>query len=729
MAAFETRGRRPSPSTSPDLDRFFNPRAVALVGASEDARKFGGRVLRRMLDFGGKRPIYPVNPRAEHILGMPAFASLSDLPSRPDHVGIAVPAQHVLGILQQCADLGIAFATVHTSGFAEAGTARGQALQAQIADLARRTGLRVMGPNSNGLVSFVHGFALSTTGAIANVQPEPGRIGIVAQSGGLGQVNVMYRALEQGLGISHEVSCGNQADLDALDFVDFMVADPHTDVILMVVESIGDGMKLKAVATRAARAQKPIVIVKLGRSESGREAAASHTGAMTGSDAVHSAAFRQFGLIRVDDCNELNAMAMMLRQRRWPDGRRAAAVAASGGHAVLLADLGGLLGIEWTRYGAGTQERLNTLIPDFGQVTNPTDLTTAATSVSGMFADALDIIAEDEAVDVVIPLFTINKESDIRSGAEFIGSTAKPAVMLWTGRCGDSDDLMPVELVRSGVPVFRDAMACLRAVRTAMDYGAFLERFAAWAESPPRPTGLDRDAAAALLKGRGGKAMNEQDSRRLLECYGFPRLRSEIVTSAEEARTLARRWPGPMVMKIASADITHKSDIGGVRLGVVSEDDAAVVYAELMEAASRHQPNAVIDGVLVQEMAESGVELVLGATNDPTFGPVISVGIGGIHVEILNDVVHRLAPVDADQAMDMLRDLRGFPVLAGARSTGARDIDAVRDLVVRLSWLIHDLAGEITEIDVNPLLVGEPGEGGQVLDALVIPGPGRTAAS
>lgn len=707
-------------SRGADLDRFFGPSSVAFVGATEDVRKFGGRVVRRMLDFGYAGRVYPINPKSESIFGMKAYASLADLPEAPDHVGIAVPARIVLDVLRQCAEMGVPFATVYTSGFGEAGNEAGAGLQAEMKDLAHRTGLRIMGPNCNGMVSFVHGFALTTTNTLAGPRLPAGGIGIVAQSGGLGQVNVMYRAIEMGLRISHQVSCGNQADLDVLDFVDYMVADPNTKVILMAVESIGEAAKLRRVARAAAEAKKPIAILKLGRSEAGRAAAASHTGALTGSDEVHSAAFRQYGLIRVEDCPELNQLAMLMRTGRLPEGRRAAAVAASGGHAVLLADLGGAMGVDWAEYGDETQERLNDLVPDFGQVGNPTDLTTAATGASGMFAKALSIIAEDRNVDFTIPLFTINKRDDIAAGAEFVRNSPVPAAMLWTGRCADDPDYTPEALAQTGVPVFRDTLACLKALRASVDYAEFLRRLPPGAEGSVRPEGVDRDKAARLLSEAATPALSERASRELVAAYGFPVLRTELAATAEQAAGLAAEIGGRLVMKIESADVLHKTDAGGVRLGIQDAEAARAAFEDIVASVRRHRPDAAVDGVLVQQMAPAGVELVLGGSRDATFGPVVTVGLGGIHVEVLKDVAHRVAPVDAGEAARMLKELKGFAILDGVRGMPPRDVDAVVDLIVRLSWLMHDFADEIEELDLNPLLVLEKGAGAQLLDAMVV---------
>ena len=706
-----------------NLNRFFGPRAAAFVGATEDLRKFGGRCFRRMIDFGYTGNIYAVNPKYESVFGQRCYASISALPATPDHVGIVVPAPHVVGVLKECIALGVPYATVYTSGFGELGTARGVEMQQELAELARSSGIRIMGPNCNGFVSFVHGFCMTTTAALSGPRKPAGNVGIIAQSGGLGQINVMLRAHELGLGISHQVSCGNQVDLDVLDFAEFMVNDPHTSVILMVVESIVDGSKLASVAQHAAQRKKPIVILKLGRTEAGQRAAASHTGAVTGSDSVHSAAFRQFGLIRVNDCNELNLMAMMLRTGRWPRGRRAAAVSASGGHAVLFADLGAELGIEWPRYSTHTEARLNKVLPAFGTPGNPTDLTTAATGNAGAIAEALNAIVDDESVDLMVPIFTANTEVEIRVGADLIRATEKPAAMLWTGKCINNHELIPSTLAHEGIPVFRDALQCLTVVSATMDYAEFL-RTSADLTGRQRPAGANRERAAELLACHQERIVGERASREVLAAYGFNSLGGHLARSEEEAVGYAIELGFPVVLKIESPDIPHKTEAGGVKLGLDSAERVQAAYLDILESVKRHNAAARIDGVTVQAMAPAGIELILGVSRDATFGPVITVGLGGIHVEVLRDIAHRVAPVDAAQAMAMLRELRAYPILEGVRGAGPCDIAAVIETIVRLSWLAHELRDDIAELDINPLRVLEQGKGVRLLDALIVRAPG-----
>lgn len=710
----------PTSLPAPDLVTFFNPASVALVGATEDLSKFGGRVLQQMLEFGYRGRVYPVNPRQTTLRGHPCYPNISDLPETPDHVGIVIAAERVLDTLKQCAARGVRFVTVFTSNFSETGEAAGRALQNDIVAFARANGMRLMGPNCNGFINFVDAFALASTTAIKGPRRPAGDIGLVCHSGGLGHMNIMWRAQEAGLGIAYEVSCGNEADLDAMDFMRFMLDDTRTRVIMVAAETIRDGRKFEAVARHAADLEKPIVMLKFGRTAAGQRAAASHTGAITGADDVHDAAFRQYGVLRVHDCNELYEVAKLLRRRKWPRGNRAAALTGSGGHSVLMADLGAGIGIEWVAYEAKTVAGLRELMPSFAAISNPTDLTSALTGSKQLFEDALGVVARDDGVDVVIPVLVAPTVPAIENVVTLAATLDKPMAVLWTGYCPSDPAVTAATLVARGLPVYRDAMTCLKAVRAAMTYGEFLRRHQAAAAQPPvRPAGIDTARAKTLLAAGTG-AMTERASKEVLAAYGLSVTREQLATNAAEACAIARDIGGPVALKIESPDIPHKTEAGAIRLGV--EGDAAISRAhdEVTIAARRFNPAARLNGVLVQEMAPVGLEIMLGLAADPTFGAVVVVALGGIHVEVLRDVAYRIPPLTAADAHGMLRELRAYALLEGVRGAAARDIDALCDTIVRLSWLAHDLGETLAGIDINPLTVLERGAGVRAVDALIL---------
>ncbi|HKA44573.1 MAG TPA: acetate--CoA ligase family protein [Burkholderiales bacterium] len=706
-------------SSDADLTRLFAPRSAALVGATDHPTSFGGRVFQQMKGFGYAGKIYPVNPRLKEIHGLACYPGLRELPEAPDHVGIIVSVQRVFEVLADCAAIGVPFATVYTAGFSESGTPEGRERQARLAAFAKSSGMRIMGPNCNGVVNFVDGFAMASTAAIKGPRAPAGNIGVVSQSGGLGQINIMWRAQEIGLGISYEASCGNEADLDALDFVRFMLRSRATDVVLLAVEAIKDGAKFKEVAHEAAEREKPIVVLKFGRTEAGGRAAASHTGAVAGDDAIADAVFRQYGLIRVDECDQLYETAVLLRRRRWPGGRGAAAVSPTGGNIVQLADVGARFGLEWPPYSEATQAALAPLLPGYGKVGNPTDMTSIATGEQGLYRQALNAIAADDNVQIVVPIYASISRSDLQRGADFVSGCEKPAAMLWVGSCADDPSFTRRDFVKAGVTVYRDATPCMRAFRAAIDFGEYVKAHKSGATNPERPAGLDRQAAATRLKAAGVK-LTEREAKAVLALYGFPTAQERLATGPDEAAAHARLIGGPVALKIDSPDIAHKTDAGALRLNVEGDDAVRGAYKDVMSAARRYAPHAVLNGVLVQAMAPKGVEMMLGIVSDPVFGSVVAVGLGGIYVEVLKDVAYRSAPVTQRQAKQMVGELRSARILEGARGLAPRDSEALIDLIVRLSWFAHDFRNDVAELDLNPVIVLERGAGARVVDALIV---------
>jgi acetyltransferase len=700
------------------LARFFNPRSVAFVGATDDQSKFGGRCLSGLLEFGYEGHVLPVNPKRTKLFDRPCYPSVQDLPEVPDHVGIALPVAPALDALEHCARMGVPFATVFSAGFLETGTAEGRAMQERLRAICRDSGIRVMGPNCNGVVSYVDRFALTSTFAVRGPRRPAGDLGIASQSGGAGQINTMWRAMQAGLGISYQVSSGNDADLDLLDYMDFMLDSAQTNVVLAIAERISNGQRLKELALKSAKLDKPILMIKVGRSKAGSAAAASHTGAITGADDVADAALAQWGIVRVDDTNDLIEFAKLFRRKRRPAGRRVSATSVSGGNLVLAVDIASASGLEWPAFGPAAMKGLGELLPDYGKPSNPLDLTAAAVGVEDMLVRAGTQILADDGIDTFVTVITMARRSEIESVADFTLTAPKQPVLLWTGGCVDDPSLSMPDLVRLGVPVFDDAARCFRAIAASASHAQRQARMLRETQDfddtqapSPAPAGLS-------ILNRG--VLTERASKELLATFGLPVTLEELATTADQAVEIAGRIAGPAAMKIESPDIAHKTEAGAIRLGVAGESAVRAAFAEVMSAARSYSPTAELRGVLVQEMVGPGVELLLGSVNDPIFGQVVMVGAGGIHVEVFRDVARRVAPVSEAAAREMLESLRIWPILAGTRGHAGYDIESVVNAIVSLSRLVMHYGSAISEIDLNPLIVQPRGRGACVVDALVV---------
>lgn len=693
------------------LDALFAPSAIAIYGASDDVTKIGGRPLQFLLKYGYLGAIFPINRKAATVQGLPAYANAAALPEAPELVVVAVPPDSVLDAVRDCAARGARAAVILSAGFSELGEA-GTALQAEIGRVAKSTGMRIVGPNCLGSIGVATKSIATFSVALESSLPEPGPVGIVSQSGNLGSYT-MRLAAERGIGISRFLTTGNECDVDIADAIASLARDPDTAVILCCMETCRDGAKLRRAMALAREAGKPLVVLKVGVSDAGSEAAASHTGALAGSNAVFDVVLRNGGAIRVPSIEQLLEVGhaiSVVGKARAPRGNRVALLTASGGFGVLMADAASAQGLALPKLAQPTQARILSVVP-FAAPSNPVDMTAQVSSRPEVLAKVLAAVAEDETCDAMIlqsaNAFHLPRLRDVFMAAlEQIRRDYPQRLILLC--CRAPRDVM-ARLNGMGYPTVDGVDAACATLAALVRIGASA---AAPASVPPVPTS-EALPDSAFANEAGGKAV--------LAAAGLPVLRERVARDAGEAVAAGREIGFPVVLKIVSPDIAHKTEVGGVVVGVQSEAQLLAEYAALLARVAQKAPQARIDGVLVAQLAQGGTELILGTKTDPIFGPVVMVGLGGIFAEVMNDIALQTAPVDKATATAMLRSLKAFALLDGARGRPRADVAAAATAVAALSRFAAQHAASVAEIDINPLLVMDEGRGAYALDALLVP--------
>jgi acetate---CoA ligase (ADP-forming) len=697
------------------LDSFFAPQSIALIGASRDYEKIPGRLLAmlRKNEFPGK--IYPINPNYDDIDGLACFKSIGDIAAPIDLAVVIIPARGVLAALQQCAEAGVKNAVIISSGFAEEG-GDSAAMQDEIAALARRTGMRISGPNAEGFFSSRQRVAATFSPAVdikPGVTPMAAtqkRIGIVAQSGGIGFA-YLNRAKALGVAVSYVVSAGNESDLGAGEFFDFMVQDASTDVIMLFIEGIRDVGKFLAAAQRAAEMKKPVIVSKVGRSGAGERAAASHTASMAGWSAAYDAVFAKYGFVVSNDLDEAMTIAAVLTSNPLPRGDRVAVLTVSGGAGIWGTDTVALQGLQVPELSGTIRQEIMKLLPSYGSARNPIDVTAQGVH-SGGLQRSIDLLSTSDEVDAILVVLSLSsdvrmpfKEAELK---QVLQAQHKPVVFYSYTL---PSDFARRELAKSGVVVLSGLTHAGTALRRLVDYARFKPPAPGEAVSPP-----EHDLSAHLKS----PALSEADSKALLRAVGIA-LPDEVLVTEKGALDAAIARAGfPLVMKVQSPDIPHKSEVGGVRVNITTKGEVFLAYEALLANARKARPDAQIQGVLVGPMARKGVEIIIGTLEDATFGPMVMVGLGGITTELFRDVVYRPAPVSAAEATAMLDELKAAPLLHGFRGAPKADVAALAELIAQLSLLAARLREEVAEIEVNPVLVHPEGRGVTIVDALVV---------
>ncbi len=688
-----------------ELERLIAPRSIAIVGASPRAGSFGARTIENLAHYAGE--IFPVNAKYESVGGRPCFASLAALPHAPDCVVLVVPREGAEAALEEAAAAGAGSAIVFASGYGEMAHHEAGVAQQRLGDLARAARMPMLGPNCMGLVN--HGLRAGVTflSEYARAPQAPGSIAIVSQSGALGYS--LAQAWDRGLGIRYFFSCGNSADVDVGDLVAAMAEDPEVRAIACLFEGAASAARLREAGERARRADKPVIVFKLGSSADGAAAARSHTGSLAGSAVAWRALFDRAGFVAVEDFDALLEFAGFFAAAGRPSARGAAVISGSGGAGVMAADKAAAHGVPMPQPEPGTVEVLRGIVPEFGAARNPCDPTAQVLNVPDSFGRCCRALLADPQYGVLVVPSTVAIMQTAKERVPMMGQLAreqpKPVALVWLSEWLQGPGSRDYEQDER-IPVFRSMERCFAAIAA---WHARADR--AFAPAPRRAPSGAAQAAKALLAAAGG-TLTEREAKQVLAAYGVPVVGERLARSADEAAAAARELGYPVVLKAEAPDILHKSDLGVVRLDIGNEAELRPAYAEVVGAARGHE----LHGVLVQPMIP-GAEVIVGARVDPAVGPVVVVGSGGVLVELIQDTVAALAPVSVAEARAMLARLRGYRLLTGFRGGAAADLDLLADAIARVSELAADLAGEIEELDVNPLRCGPRGIA--AVDALI----------
>ena len=691
------------------IRRMLEPASIAVVGATPRPQ-YGGRFLRSVLESRDRVRIYPVNPRYQEILGVPSYPSLADLPESPDLVGVIVPYHQVLPVLKQSADAGAGAAVVVSAGFAERGNQKGNRLQDEIGDFAASSGLRVCGPNCLGAANVLQGVWPSSHAPDPRLKPGP--VALVSQSGATAFGPLTTRAVDLGLGYSHVISTGNEADLESSDFIDYLLDDPNVRVVACFIEGLKDGRKFLDVARKALRLGKSIVLIKVGRTSVGAKAARSHTAALTGSDEVQDALFRQSGVTRCEDYDDLIQTAHLLAYAPPPTADGVTVVSHSGGISSLIADHLGHAGIFLPPLSETGEACLNNILAGYGWAANPADITGVASRKE--FADVLALLEREPQAGALL-IATAGTPSQAEIVLDLKAQTSKPLVFLSTG--GDNTEEGLTMLREAHVPVFTSPSRAAKSLASLFRYHQRRRKFldAEGASSPA----LASNAGSLPSLPDGPTTLTEHATKTFLSHWGIPSTKEFQARSVKDAIDAAKSIGFPVALKLESPHLPHKTEAGVVRLNVQTQDELRSAYGEIVANGLNFAPQSEGAPVLVQEMVEGGVEVIAGISQDPQFGPILLFGIGGVFVEVYNDVAMRSCPITEADAREMIAEVRGNRLLRGFRGAPEADVDALVESLLALSQMAVDLAGRRPELDVNPLMVLPKGQGVKAVDAFL----------
>jgi acetyltransferase len=699
-----------------NIESIMSPRSIAVVGATNRPGSVGLAVFRNIFNAGFEGVLYPVNLKAKSVQSVKAYPALMDIPDEVDLVVIIVPAETVCSVMGEAGKKGVKGAIVISAGFREIG-GRGVELENCLKEAVRKYDIRLVGPNCLGVIN--NNEKVRMNASFATKMPKAGNIAFISQSGALCTAVLDY-AEGRNIGFSKFVSFGNKTDVNETDLLRYLKDDPDTDVILMYLEDITNGREFLETAREITwEAHKPMLAIKSGRSAEGARAAASHTGSLAGSDSAYDALFYQSGILRVEGVDELFNRAIAFAKQPIPKGNRIAIVTNAGGPGIMATDAAVRHNLEIATFSEKTKQELKKVLPPTASIKNPVDVIGDATHER--YEAAIRYVLMDEDVDGAIVILAPQAMTDVLETAEIVPRVVKgidkPVLCSFMGIVDVSEGVQYLE--KHNIPNYAFPEAAVRSMASMAFYGKLLSLD----RREVRRVTADRDTASAIIKkkltGRDRYYMSEKEANEILQCYGFPVLKSVLLKDLSEVDEAAEGFAFPVAMKICSPDIVHKFDVGGVRLKIKTKDEARTAFEEIIENVKKLKPSVKIDGVIIERMAKGGVEVILGAVREPKFGPICMFGLGGTFVEAMKDVTFRLAPMWEISAEIMIQTIKAYSILKGVRGSPPCDIDAIKDCVLRLSQMVTEHP-EIAELDINPLIVYPQGEGCVVADSRIL---------
>jgi len=695
-----------------NIKYLFEPRSIAVIGASQDTTKIGYKVFENIVLSGYQHKVYPINPRGGEILGISVFKSLEDVNENIDIACIVIPSKLVFDAVKSCAKKGVKIALIITSGFSEIGNIEEER---KIATYARDHELRILGPNIFGIYSS----AASLNATFGTRDVRPGNVAIITQSGALGASMIGKTAVEN-IGISAMVSVGNKSDIDESDLLEYLITQGMTKIVFMYIEGVREGERLIRVLNEATK-KKPVVVIKSGRSEKGAIAVASHTGSLAGTDAVFDAIIRQSGVLRAESIQDAFDWCKFLSNNPLPVGEHTVIITNGGGGGVMTADACEKYGVSLYGDIPALGRIFSDVIPDFGSTKNPIDLTGQATSLE--FDDALNSALKADNIHAVMTLISEVAGFDTENMYGFIDkytnqykSQRKPILFSCFG--GDKIESCIKTCSAEGLPVFGDvyeAVSCLGGMYAYYNYLANRSDEVAIADIMVESI---EDIITKVIKDKR-KFLLANEARDVMKAAHIPIPKSHIARSLDEVVRYSEQIGYPVVMKIVSRDIVHKSDAGGVALDLENPDEVIDAYQAIIQSCKSYNPNAKIEGIDVSEMARPGTEFIVGARRDKSFGPIVMFGLGGIYVEVMKDITFRAFPLSRNEVMNMIKEIKSYPLLLGVRGESKKDIDGIVDIIIKLGTVIQKCKN-ISDIEINPLLAYEQGEGVKALDIRII---------